>query len=147
MPGIPISGSAGARAVAVLRLLPDGRLDHSFGLHGGIRTQIGHFGEGLGVAVQRHDRIVVAAAGAGAGAGALLRSPYLAAVRYLPSGRRDHSFFGNGIFSATFGAPRSLASTLLLRSGQRRIVLVGEAANGADPGAGLDYPLLVGLRG
>lgn len=137
--GLPDDRTSGGRAVAVLRLRPDGHRDRSFGRGGAIRTSLAHETEGQGIAVQGRNRIVVAGwAGPSPGSPA---QQHLIVVRYLPSGERDPSFFGNGAFEANFGAERAAGWVPLVLPGHR-LRIAGEAASGA-PG----YPVFVGLRG
>lgn len=115
---------AGGRPAALVRFRRNGKLDRSFGKRGIVSNRIvGNrgFRGGLGVAVQRDGRIVVA--------GQWFSK--LALARYRPSGARDRSFFGNGIFSASFGSgyARGIAP-LVLPDG--RLVVMGNALFGED---------------
>ena len=96
------------RDIAVARLLPNGTLDPSFGTAG---VALLDLSEGLldgttyradggwGVAVDASDRILVS--------GQMLRSGQLdtdfAIVRLTPSGARDTTFSGDGVFSLDIG--------------------------------------------
>lgn len=107
--------------VALARYTPDGRLDRGFGLHGIVRTRLGKTAYGDGIAVQRDGRIVVAGSIAH-------RHVYLglfAVVRYTPDGRRDRSFFGDGVFEARFLKRGDRAMQPLI-DGSGRLVVAGE---------------------
>ncbi len=120
-------GVVGARAIAVARYRPDGSLDKSFGGHGVARTSVGTTTYGGQVAVQRDGRIVVA----GAARRKIGDRSQFTVVRYLPNGRRDLSFFGDGIFMARLGALSSYAWSPIV-DGSGRIAVAGGASVGPN---------------
>ena len=108
-------------AIAIARYLPGGKLDPSFGRSGIVRTRLERAAYGDGVAVQRNGRIVVAAS---------IAHPHVylglfAAIRYMPDGSRDRSFFGDGVFEARFLKPGDRAVQPLLDT-SGRLLIVGE---------------------
>jgi uncharacterized delta-60 repeat protein len=123
--GSVLSRSRGLhRAIAVARFRPDGSLDRSFAARGIARTRLAAETWGGPLAIQPSGRIVVA--GSVSAAGGTYR---LALVGYGPSGRLDPAFFGDGIFTASFGAASSEATDLLAgRQGQ--LVVAGAARFG-----------------
>ena len=85
-------------AIAVARYTHAGRLDPSFGRNGVVRTHLDADTYGDGIVVRRDGRIVVAGSTAN-------RRAYLGlftVVRYMPDGRRDRRFFGDGVFKRRF---------------------------------------------
>ncbi len=116
---------AGARAIALARYRPNGRLDRGFGRGGVARTRVGPRAAGRGIALQRDGRIVVA----GSSARRNGDRTRFTVVRYRPNGGLDPSFFGDGIFSRRLGAIASEAwDPLVDRHG--RIVVAGGAVFG-----------------
>ena len=112
----------------VIRLLPNGALDHSFGSGGVVDTKIGDPSDGdaaADVAVLGNGRIVVAGTvdlarqwsyGADAGTD-------FAVVRYLPDGRKDPTF-GEGGIVRTPGPQAEIAADLVVTP-EEMIVVVG----------------------
>jgi uncharacterized delta-60 repeat protein len=101
---------------ALVRYLPDGRLDPGFGAGGLVLTDFGPGREDVyALAIQRDERIV-AAGGARGGP---------AVARYLPNGRLDPSFGRGGKVSANFGSSDAVAI-----QPDGKIVLVGGAGDG-----------------
>jgi len=118
-------------AVAVVRYLPSGRLDRSFGQGGVTRTSVnGYEPFGRGVAVQRNGMPVVAAT--------LTTGPNkpsrLALIRYRPDGSLDHTFFDHGLFSAPAGLAGEHATAWdpLIDSAGRLVVAGTNVAVNAD---------------
>ena len=130
--GSVLSRHRGApRAIAVVRFTPGGILDRSFGQAGVARTNIGAETWGGPLAIQPGGRIVVAGATAARPGG-----PYrFALLAYRPNGRRDRSFFGDGIFSARFSARFSEAADLLVDRRARLVVTGGTRFEGGQPEA------------
>lgn len=102
-------------SVALVRVLPGGRLDRGFGAAGIARAPVGAGSSGRGVVVQPDGRIVVAAASG------MLFQPRFTVVRLKPDGARDRSFFG-GAFTAKAGGPG--VQPLIDRAG--RLLVAGE---------------------
>ena len=115
---------------AVLRYLPDGSLDRSFGHHGVVLTGFGHCDRTCGsdsaeaVALQPDGRIVAA----GIGWAGDRRRWNLALARYLPDGSLDGSF-GNGglVLTRDFDMAHGLA---LQPDG--KVLVVGAATGASD---------------
>lgn len=130
-------GLTGARAIAVARYRDDGALDRGFGKGGIARAEVGARTAAGGIAVQRDGGIVVAGASMASAGG---RSRFTVA-RFLSRGRRDRRFFGDGVFTRSFGALISRASDPIVdRSG--RLVVAGSGAFGDSPAAGVQGVLL-----
>jgi|GEM_PF-2005579 len=107
----------------LVRFHRNGKLDRSFGARGVVRnprTGGRSLRGGTGVAVQSNGRIVVAGQ----------RFSKFAVGRYRPNGAWDRSFFGNGLFSASFGSGSAQASAALIGDGGR-ILASGHALYGA----------------
>jgi uncharacterized delta-60 repeat protein len=111
----------GRHAVAVARYEPSGRLDPSFG-HGGIvLTRVSNNSYGDGILVRPDGRIVVA----GSSSRRHVYDGVFTVVRYRPDGRRDRSFFGDGVFTARFFESGERAMQPL-RDRAGRLVVAGE---------------------
>jgi uncharacterized delta-60 repeat protein len=91
---------AGARhgRVAISRLLPNGRLDRSFGGDGLVLTPVGAYSEADRIGVEADGRIVVAGLSLHCPYGSACQRGRAIALRYLPSGRLDPSFGDRGRF-------------------------------------------------
>jgi uncharacterized delta-60 repeat protein len=108
------------------RYLSDGTLDRSFGINGGVRTQIfGDHDRILGLAVQPDDKIVAVGTGYFVNNSGRRQSDFLVA-RYLPDGALDPTFGNNAPGISTidfFGDTDDFArSVVILGNGQ---ILVG----------------------
>jgi uncharacterized delta-60 repeat protein len=84
--------------VAISRLLPDGRLDRSFGAGGLVRTRVGVYSEADRIGVEADGRIVVAGLSRPCPYGSECRRGGAIALRYLPDGSLDRSFGDRGRF-------------------------------------------------
>ncbi|MGE3912883.1 MAG: hypothetical protein AB7K36_26230 [Chloroflexota bacterium] len=96
----------GANAVLLVRYLPDGTLDPTFGSEGKVTTQFGS-GSSAGALVLQPDGKFVVAGPAGTGS-----SYDFLLARYLPNGSLDSSFGNDGVVSTDFGGsdvPRAVA--------------------------------------
>ena len=123
--GIP--GSVRAEATLV-RYLPDGALDPSFGGDGIVTTSVGAYDAALGVAVQPDGRIVVAGSTAGDGSGTDVD---VLVLRYLADGSLDPSFGTGGVVRTDVDGSIDIAAGLaLLPDG--RIVVGGTAYRNGD---------------
>jgi uncharacterized delta-60 repeat protein len=125
---IVAAGSVSLRTrFAVVRRLPDGAPDPGFGTGGMVITSFGAiFQAAYDVAVQRDGRIV-AAGSAGEDSG---RARRMAVARYLPDGRLDPGFGGDGLVTVDFGVEINDANALALgRDGS--VVLAGYAPGAA----------------
>jgi uncharacterized delta-60 repeat protein len=116
--------------IALVRYLPDGSLDRSFGAAGIVRTHHLASAFGNGVAIERDGRIVLAASATQEPvASRAAPGSNFTVVRYLPNGRLDPSFGEHGYFSSRFGARSASAwEPLVDRAG--RVVVVGTATYG-----------------
>jgi uncharacterized delta-60 repeat protein len=108
------------------RYLADGTLDRSFGINGGVRTEIfGDHDRILGLAVQPDDKIVAVGTGFFVNNSGRRQSDFLIA-RYLPDGALDPTFGNNAPGISTvdfFGNTDEVArSVAILNNGQ---ILVG----------------------
>ena len=115
-------GFTGRReSFAIVRYLPGGRRDLTFGDRGRLMTNFSRGSDSAeGVAIQGNGKIVVAG-----GAGGRLND--FAVARYLPAGRLDPAFSGNGKATTDFWprGPDGAAATALQSDG--RIVVAGRA--------------------
>lgn len=112
---IDVVGSGQRKGDAfALRLLPSGRLDHSFG-HGGIAYMRGARLNVAGAAVDREGRLLVFGSSAGR----------LAVLRRLRNGRADPTFAGGSIERlGAHGATQTVAGGL---QGGRKLVVLANA--------------------
>jgi len=109
-------GPAGAYDFGLIRLLPNGTLDPSFGVGGVVTSDFGDAEEGVSLIVLGDGRIVLGGR----------RASDLAVVRYLPSGSLDTTFGNGGLATANSGASDSLGQVILLPNGK---LLIGGSAN------------------
>jgi uncharacterized delta-60 repeat protein len=111
---ILVAGSSmGRRALswALARYLPDGTLDHSFGKLGRVKTTFGPGDDfALALVTQEDGRILAAGTAAG-----LRGGPDFALARYLPEGRLDASFGGDGRTVTDFSGGEDYALDLALQ--------------------------------
>jgi uncharacterized delta-60 repeat protein len=113
------------------RYLADGTLDRSFGVNGGVRTQVfGDHDRILGLAVQPDDKIVAVGTGYFVKNSGRRQSDFLIA-RYLPDGALDPTFGNNAPGISTvdfFGDTDDFArSVAILNNGQ--ILVSGDSFN------------------
>lgn len=105
------------------RLLPDGRLDSLFGANGMISTAIGTSGSaGYAVAVQPDEKILLAGVAYNAVSNFML-------ARFLPDGKPDLSFSGDGIQTLSFGSGSDDVARVILLQPDGKILLIGTATN------------------
>lgn len=113
---ILVAGTANINYVykfGILRLLPDGSLDDSFGTNGKVETQIGAFelSYGLCMALQPDGRIILAGV-------TFDGSNFISAVvRYMSDGQLDMSFGTNGLFTYSAVGATTAESIVLSNSG------------------------------
>ena len=120
-----------AQDFALARYLSDGRLDPSFDGDGKVTTPF-TFGRDIatGVAIQARDGKIVAGGGAD-------RTPLFGVARYLPDGRLDPSFDGDGRITTDFGFANDQIRAVLVQP-DGRIVAAGQSnTGGADQPAAL----------
>jgi uncharacterized delta-60 repeat protein len=116
---------------ALVRFLPDGRLDRTFGANGVVRTMFARYGASRAhdVAVQPDGKII--AVGMRFLGNDAQNDELFAIARYLPNGRLDRSFSRDGLASVDFGFGDADASAVaVLRGG--RIVVAGNGARNAN---------------
>jgi len=116
---------AGHLDIDVARVLPDGRLDISFGSGGATTLDFGGEEEGLAVAIQADSRIVI---------GGAARFPEqdgnsAALIRLKTDGSLDTEFGGGGISTTGFGGNSMLNALALETSG--KIVATGSRSTAA----------------
>ncbi|HMC96976.1 MAG TPA: T9SS type A sorting domain-containing protein [Flavobacteriales bacterium] len=108
----------------VVRYLPDGELDASFGSGGFVITAIGSFGSGATkVAIQPDGKIVVGGFSSYGPAGR-----FMAVLRYHADGSLDSSFAGDGIREDDMTAGDDSAAGLAVQSDGKIVVTAGGAA-------------------
>jgi uncharacterized delta-60 repeat protein len=120
---IVAAGTSGNSNFALVRYLPDGSLDASFGTGGKVTTAIGVGFEGVGsMALQADGKIVVVGSGSGS------RDTDFALVRYLPNGVLDPGFGTGGKVTTDFGANEEAFGVTIQANG--KIVVAGETVAG-----------------
>jgi uncharacterized delta-60 repeat protein len=129
--GIVWNGDSEDEDFGLARYLADGTLDRSFGVNGGVRTQIfGDHDRILGLAVQPDDKIVAVGTGYFVNNSGRRQSDFLIA-RYLPNGALDPTFGNNAPGISTvdfFGDTDDFArSVTILNNGQ--ILVSGDSFN------------------
>jgi uncharacterized delta-60 repeat protein len=95
---------------ALVRYLPDGTLDSSFGSGGIVTTTIGDEGDWVSALVLQPDGKLVAA-----GYNFELSTNYFTLARYLPDGSLDNSFGNDGIVINSIGPDSDLLFALVLQ--------------------------------
>lgn len=104
---------------ALVRFLPDGHLDRSFGANGVVRTMFARYGasRAYDVAVQPNGKIV--AVGMRFRGDDAQDDELFAVARYLPDGRLDRTFSRDGLASVDFGfGDADAAAVALQRNGK-----------------------------
>ena len=89
----------GVRDIGLVRYLPDGTLDRTFGDFGRVITDFSHGVNAVSALVLQPDGKIVVA-----GTAVFNRSDAFALARYLPDGTRDLTFGSNGTVITDFGA-------------------------------------------
>lgn len=115
---------------SLVRLLPDGSLDRSFGGDGRVRTDFGAADVAAGMAIQSDGKIVVAG-------GTFRDFPEsdFALARYLQDGRLDATFGRDGRKVTSFDSADSARSVAIQSDG--KIVAAGHAPVGGQQGFAL----------
>lgn len=128
---VVLAGGDTSGNLILIRLLPDGEPDPTFGSGGEVVTALPGGAEARAVAIQPDGRIVVAGAAKGP-----VNFDFLFA-RYDESGALDPSFGGgDGVTTVPVGTGESEARALAIGA-DGRIAAVGEARNGAEDAAGV----------
>ena len=121
-----VTGPREREPAVLLRYLPSGKLDRSFG-HGGIsRAVLGNRLAGKDIAIQHNGRIVLAGTYNVPETG----EARVAAARFLPDGRLDRSFARRGFFTRDFGVEGVAYAAFTQRDGR---VVIGGRANATRP--------------
>lgn len=117
-----VGGTGGQNDFAVVRYLPDGRHDTSFGTGGIVTTALsaGH-DTANGLMIQRNGKIVVAGSTEEAGTGTRV-----ALVRYLADGSPDTAFGSNGRVLTALGGGFDTAEQCMLQA-DGHLVLAGSS--------------------
>ena len=105
--------------MALVRYLPNGTLDSSFGINGMVTTDFGD-GQAAALALARQPDGKLVAAGYTVGGHGM------ALARYLPNGTLDSSFGGDGMVTTDFGA-REVAYALVIQPDSKIVVAGGGA--------------------
>jgi uncharacterized delta-60 repeat protein len=110
---------------ALVRFLPNGTLDRSFGTNGVVRTTFATYGasRAYDVAVQPNGRIV--AVGMRFRGNDAQNDELFAVARYLPDGKLDRSFSRDGLASIDFGFGDADATAVALQR-RGKILVAGE---------------------
>jgi uncharacterized delta-60 repeat protein len=124
-----LSGVSLHKQSVVARFLPDGTLDRSFGDEGFVRTLANSETSVGGIVVDRRGRIVIAGRSARAARSHSGGPGSFTVIRYLPDGRLDTSFFGDGIFKSRFGGVEAEATEPLIDA-TGRLVVAGSVSRG-----------------
>jgi uncharacterized delta-60 repeat protein len=104
---------------ALLRFLPNGKLDRGFGKGGVVSVFLGTRVNSHDVVIEHNGRIVLSASYNVPGSG----EARVAAMRYLPDGRLDRSFGRRGFFTRDFGVEGVAYAALVQHDG--RVVIGG----------------------
>jgi uncharacterized delta-60 repeat protein len=114
---------------ALVRFLPDGRVDRSFGVNGVVRTMFARYGasRAYDVAVQPDGKII--AVGMRFRGNDAQNDELFAVARYLPDGRLDRSFSRDGLASTNFGYADADASAVAVQRGGKILVAGSGARN------------------
>src|SRR4029079_12439575 len=105
----------------LMRLRSDGKLDTSFGVNGKVRTNfIGDNDDARAVTIQPDGKIIAVG---GAGNGPLHGK--FAIARYLPNGKLDHSFSGDGKRTISFADGGGANAVVVQADG--KILIAGTA--------------------
>lgn len=138
---IVVAGETGGafKDIALLRYLPDGRLDEGFGAGGGVITDVGGNDAAYSVALQPDGKILVGGSGWRPGG-----HEDFVLVRYLADGRLDPSFGQGGVVTTDFRGGSDRGQSLVLRP-DGKIVLGGvlQLSGGCSPMACERYGLAV----
>jgi uncharacterized delta-60 repeat protein len=120
---VGVGGSNGLTAqLVVLRLMPDGTLDQTFGTDGMVVAQPSIFGHGVAIALDSAQRIVIAAESwDGPDPTSSTAPSRFTIARYLPSGILDSSFGTGGVAVQAFSG-YDLANDMVLQSDDRIVV-------------------------
>ena len=118
--------SSDVDAFALVRYNRDGSTDTSFGANGVVHTVLpgSQWSVANDVAIQADGKIVAAGFAQYSG------NTRFAAVRYLPSGKLDTTFSGDGIATMDFGPGDDRAASVAIDPGTGKIVLGGTAHGG-----------------
>ena len=131
--GYAYTGAANTYEFALLRYLPNGTLDMSFGTGGKVTTNFSKFDdEGTSLALQNDGKIVVAGYATDSGG-----ASDFALVRYAANGILDTTFGTDGRVTTDFGIYDTATSVVVQSNG--RIVAAGLFR--ADPGTYYDFAL------
>jgi uncharacterized delta-60 repeat protein len=114
-----VTGKLAPIDFALVRYLPDGSLDHTFGVNGTVTTDFGSSNDGAEALVLQSDGKLVAAGSSNAD---------FALARYLPNGTLDPTFGTGGKVTTDFFG-ESTASALVLQV-DGKLVAAGFAAEG-----------------
>jgi uncharacterized delta-60 repeat protein len=104
--------------LCVVRFRSDGTLDPRFSRDGKVRTNFGATNSGSDVAIQSDGRIVVVGQAGGTGT----KSPDFAVVRYLPRGRLDGTFSGDGKTRTDFKGEEDWARGVAIQANGKIVV-------------------------
>jgi uncharacterized delta-60 repeat protein len=134
--GYAIASSGGSVDFALVRYLPNGALDPTFGGDGRVLTDfsgVGSYDVASAIAIQPDGKLVVAGFSNASG------SPDFALARYRPNGTLDPAFGGDGKVLTDFGSGSSdVASALALQPHDGRLVV---AATQFGTSASRDFAL------
>ena len=122
----------GDEAFALLRYLPDGRLDNSFGVNGYVETKLGAIGGGTTMADMALD-----AKGRILATGQVGSNEGTAVTRYVTSGALDSTFDKDGILQASFANVPLVFTNTLLPQPHNKLVISGYATSRKPGGGGL----------
>jgi uncharacterized delta-60 repeat protein len=116
---------------ALVRFLPDGSLDRSFGANGVVRTMFARYGasRAYDVAVQPDGKII--AVGMRFRGNDAQNDELFAVARYRPDGKLDRTFSRDGLASVDFGYSDAGASAVAVQRGGK-ILVAGEGARSAN---------------
>ena len=132
-----VYNNAGQGDFALMRYLPNGDLDRTFGVGGKVRTDFGGDDTAGDLAVGPSGRLVVAGSTGQPG------NYNMAVARYNPNGSRDNTFSGNGKFNNDFAGYGTLdvASGVAVQE-DGKIIVAGETSPFESGDGGFDFAVL-----
>ncbi len=135
---ILVGGQLPGQNLALVRLLPDGSLDSSFGDAGVVETKLGVLNSGLNsIALQTDEKIIgvtrttIPSSGTG--------GTDFAVLRYFATGLLDTTFGDAGVTTTDFNNGEDIPRSLVVLADGR--ILVGGQSGPTDGGTNIDFAL------
>lgn len=123
--GRGFGGASGHLDFTLVRYLPDGTLDSTFGGDGRVTTDFGGVSDAFDLLLQPDGKIVAGG----------YASYIFALARYLPDGSLDLTFSDDGLATASFGPnDTSAVQGLALQPGTERLIAAGSSSRTGEGG-------------